>query len=202
MKDIIYSAYVAQNWFVLEKILKLYVRPGLRILDATWGRGRFWTKGTHGYTVISNDVDPTSSATYHFDARRTQFLLDSFDAVILDPPYAVKSAGRWGKIYNTDTFDYGTGYGSSDLDNVHLYTDMAIEAARILRSRGILIIKVQDGGSSGRFWKTHFLYNIDGFALDDVFVVIQPGRPVWDPKWKRQLHARKNHSYFFVYRKQ
>jgi hypothetical protein len=40
-----------------------------------------------------------------------------------------------------------------------------------------------------------------GFTAEDLFVVVRPDRPTFS-NIKRQRRARKNHSYFIVYKKQ
>jgi len=226
MLDIVYSAYQAENTDVLAKILKLYAWPGARCLDMTYGLGVFWKRAA-GYEVWSNDIDKDKPADYHYDARNTEFDDAMFDATIVDPPYAVKKAGRhhkgslWAKekrpkgdsyLLNTNASYGGTGgreHAAHDRfgivnahmtagENIELYLAIAKEAYRVLRPRCVLILKTQDNATE---YKLPILMKITGFRLEDLFVVVQKGIPPWDPKWKKQNHARKNHSYFIVHRK-
>lgn len=208
--DIVYSAYQAENTDVLARILRLYARPTDSILDMTYNKGTFWRRvNLNGRELVTNDLYHPS-ARYHRDLRDTGFPSQRFDVVVLDPPYAVKKAGRLKSSFRPKDGNRGAGYGvfgshensaMSDDENMNLYLAGFKEAHRVLRPRGVLITKVQDGGSTARFWKMPRLVFIDGFVCEDMFVVIQKGLPPWDPKWKRQQHARKNHSYFMVHRK-
>lgn len=210
MDEIIYSAYQAENTDVLAKILSLYVRPKADVIDMTYADGTFWRRVPALYNVWSNDLyNPKKKADYQYDMRNTKFPANSFDAVIIDPPYAVKKAGRLKSNIRMAVPQAGYGvFGNgefskmTDAENIKLYLDASKEARRLLKKGGYLILKVQDGGSSGRFWKQPRLMDLEGFFCEDLFVVIQKGLPPWDPKWKNQYHARKNHSYFIVHRKQ
>jgi hypothetical protein len=81
-----------------------------------------------------------------------------------------------------------------------LYFRAGAEAHRVLRTGGIFIVKCQDEVSAGRQRLTHveLLNEYTGrFDATDLFVVVRAGRPGVS-RIKRQLHARKNHSYFLV----
>jgi hypothetical protein len=95
---------------------------------------------------------------------------------------------------------------SVDISNMSavlkLYLDGILEAKRLLRPNGILVIKSQDIIQAGKqWWMHHILMMQDGFTCEDLFVLMQSSIPAADPKWKQQAHARKNHSFFIVLRK-
>jgi len=74
----------------------------------------------------------------------------------------------------------------------------------VLRPGGVYIVKCQDEVCAGRQRLAHveIINRLAGmgFEADDLFVVVRKGRPGVS-RMKRQLHARKNHSYFLVFRK-
>jgi hypothetical protein len=82
-----------------------------------------------------------------------------------------------------------------------LYVAAMREARRVLRPRGVLIVKCQDEVSAGRQHLTHIeIVNAGagmGYYTKDLFVVIRTNRPGVTTMVK-QRHARKNHSYFLV----
>ena len=207
VKNIVYSCYQSENTDVLNKILTMYAKSNAVILDMTYNKGTFWRRVEMGdMTLVTNDLYHPL-ADYHRDLRKTGFPSSRFDVVVLDPPYAVKKAGR---VKSNIAMATQAGYGvfgareisgMTDEENMKLYLAGFKESHRILRTDGVLITKVQDGGSTARFWKMPRLIFVDGFVCEDIFVVMQKGLPPWDPKWKAQHHARKNHSYFLVHRK-
>src|SRR5947209_20274800 len=78
------------------------------------------------------------------------------------------------------------------------------EAHRVLRDNGILIVKCQDEVSANRQNLTHVEiineYEKLGFYTKDLFIVVRQNKPVVS-RLKKQVHARKNHSYFLVFSK-
>jgi hypothetical protein len=85
-----------------------------------------------------------------------------------------------------------------------LYFKAAQEAARVLKNRGILIVKCQDEVCAGKQRLTHVeLINKLSeyhFICEDLFVIIRNNRPGVS-RILKQRHARKNHSYFLVFKK-
>ena len=83
-----------------------------------------------------------------------------------------------------------------------LYRDAGREAYRVLRERGVFIVKCQDEICSNRQRFTHVEIMRDyerlGFVAEDLFVVVRNNRPGVS-RTVRQVHARKNHSYFLVF---
>jgi hypothetical protein len=87
---------------------------------------------------------------------------------------------------------------------VDLYQQGGREAARVLKRNGIFIVKCQDEVSANRQWLTHVEiingYVALGFYARDLFVVVRPNQPGVS-RLLKQVHARKNHSYFLVFQK-
>ena len=85
-----------------------------------------------------------------------------------------------------------------------LYREAGREAYRVLRDNGILIVKCQDEVSANKQWLTHVEiindYEELGFYTKDLFVVVRSNKPSVT-RLKKQVHARKNHSYFLIFLK-
>ena len=85
-----------------------------------------------------------------------------------------------------------------------LYFRAITQAHRVLRPRGVLIVKCQDEVCAGKQRLTHVeLINFAatlGFACDDLFVLVRSGKPGVS-RLLHQRHTRKNHSYFLVFRR-
>jgi hypothetical protein len=205
--DLVLSARVASNASVFVDVLRLHVPSGSRVADVTYGEGAFWREVSAGeYRLAASDLKTG------VDCTRLPYGDGSFDAVVLDPPYMEglyrKASGQLAGSGSHSAFRsrYSTGEASAGGPKYHeavldLYRRAGIEAHRVLRRRGIFIVKCQDEVSAGRQRLTHVeLVNeyADRFRVEDLFVVVRAGRPGVS-RIKRQLHARKNHSYFLVF---
>jgi len=85
-----------------------------------------------------------------------------------------------------------------------MYIRASIEARRVLRNGGIFIVKCQDEVSAGVQRLTHveIILNLAilGFYAKDIFVLTRTNKP-GVARVIKQLHARKNHSYFIIFEK-
>ena len=85
-----------------------------------------------------------------------------------------------------------------------MYYAAGREAIRVLKNKGILIVKCQDEVSANKQRLTHVEiineYVKYGLIVEDLFVMVRNNKPNISTL-KKQVHARKNHSYFLVFRK-
>jgi hypothetical protein len=83
-----------------------------------------------------------------------------------------------------------------------LYFRAGAEAKRTLKTGGVLIVKCQDEVSANRQRLTHVElinhFEQNDFYCKDLFVLVRHNRPAVS-RIKKQVHARKNHSYFLVF---
>ena len=130
------------------------------------------------------------------------------DCVVFDPPY-MHSPGGTAHSTHTPFENYyrNNRTGNTTKSKYHeavleLYADTGIEAYRVLRDRGVMIVKCQDEVCSNRQRLTHVEiireYEKLGFVAEDLFVVMRNNRPGVS-RTAKQVHARKNHSYFLVF---
>ncbi len=212
--DLILSAYVGGNADIFPQILALHVPPGSVIADVTYGKGVFWQNVPPGqYTVKATDIADG------IDCRRLPYADESIGCVVLDPPYmegfyrkensqkagsgshtSFRSAYANGDEVNGQTRKKGTAKWHAAVTD--MYFRAGREAWRVLKKKGVLIIKCQDEVSGGKQWLTHVEiineYEKYGFYTKDLFVVVRNNRPSVS-RLKKQVHARKNHSYFLVF---
>ncbi|WP_155524240.1 site-specific DNA-methyltransferase [Burkholderia sp. PAMC 28687] len=225
--DLIHSAYVDSNDAVFPNILEIYVAPGATIGDTTYGKGVFWKNvDLNEYEIFFTDLKKDGLPEFvqgGIDSRRLPYANESFDALVFDPPYMHTPGGTAHNGHqNFET------YYANNADQDHevvaeiwretngkppkyheavldLYFRAAREALRVLRPEGIYIVKCQDEVCTNRQRLTHLEITIElqkqGFITEDLFVVVQTGRPGVSRLKGKQYHARKNHSYFMVYRK-
>jgi hypothetical protein len=195
------SAKVGTNADLFPDILQIHVLEGSRILDMTYGRGVFWKfVDKRKYDLITNDL--YMDANLRVDFRDTGLPESFFDAVVLDPPYMHSTGGIKASLSdcykNNDSIVLKT---QKDIRN--LYLGGIKEAHRLLKDRGILIVKCQDAIESGKEnWNHVAIMTVDGFHCVDLFVLVQKSRPLVAAQWKTVRHARKNHSFFVVLRKE
>lgn len=204
--DLILSAKVGSNASVFAGLLRLHVPEGSGIADVTYGRGAFWRDVQDGaYRLTASDLQTG------VDCRQLPYADGSFDALVLDPPYMeglfrphrAQLAGSG--THASFRARYSNGTALAEGPRYHeavlgLYFKAGAEAYRVLRPGGVFIVKCQDEVSAGKQRLTHVeLLNhyAEHFDAKDLFVVVRTQRPCVS-RIKRQLHARKNHSYFLV----
>jgi hypothetical protein len=201
--DLVFSAHVGTNDEVFPHILALYVTSGSRVADVTYGKGVFWKRVDRTrFDLLASDF-----AT-GVDCRRLPYADGAVDAVVFDPPYMHTPGGtahdghqNYEQYYgNNDTSNPALKYHEAVLD---LYFSAAREAKRVLRAGGVYILKCQDEVCANRQRLTHVeIVNAlaaMGFEIEDLFVVVRKHRPGVS-RLLHQVHARKNHSYFLVFR--
>lgn len=212
--DLVLSAYMDINENIFPQILDLHVKKGARIADVTWGQGVFWKKIPEGmYDILATDI------AMGVDCRNLPYEDESLDCVVLDPPYmegfyreqnehkagsgthsSFSKAYSNGDEINGDTENTGTKKWHAAVTDV--YFKAGLEAYRVLRKKGVLIVKCQDEVSAGKQWLTHVEiineFEKFGYYTKDMFVLVRTNKPAVS-RLKKQVHARKNHSYFLVF---
>lgn len=201
--DLVFSAYAEGNDYVFPRIMDLYVAPRSVVADVTFGKGVFWRNVPNGmYELRATDIQTG------IDCRALPYGDGEIDCVVLDPPYMHSPGGTAHTVHQAFERHYrNNGTGNRTNKKYHeavlsLYEDAGAEAYRVLRNRGVLIVKCQDEVCSNRQRFTHVeimqAYEQLGFVAEDLFVVMRKNRPGVSRAVK-QVHARKNHSYFMVF---
>jgi hypothetical protein len=55
--DLVFSAYQETNDAIFPRILNLFVAPGSKVADVTYGRGVFWKRvPRHSYKLFATDI--------------------------------------------------------------------------------------------------------------------------------------------------
>lgn len=197
---------------MIAQVMDFYFEDGARIADVTFGMGAFWRKtDLKRIRLLGTDIKPQSAykgydkkfpdvkITGRIDFRHLPYRARSFDGVVFDPPY-MHNPGR--PMY--DTYNNAeTTSGMYHRDIMQLYADGMADSVRVLKYGGLLFVKCKDEIESGRQCWSHVevlqLAEMLKLVDEDLFVLVQSSKPVI--QHSRQLHARKNHSYLWVFRK-
>jgi hypothetical protein len=203
--QLVFTAYQGTNDDVFPHVISLYVAPGSTVADVTYGKGVFWKRVPEGaYRLLATDLKSG------VDCRSLPYGDASIDCVVFDPPYMHTPGGtahvnhqNYESYYRNNSAENGSGkkYHEAVLD---LYFKAAVEAHRVLKSEGIYIVKCGDEVCANQQRLTHVELIAEltqkGFIIEDLFVLLRNNRPGVS-RVIRQVHARKNHSYFLVLRK-
>ena len=225
--DVVVSAHCAPNARVFADVAALHLPPGGRIADVTYGKGVFWQQIPLGlYCLLFSDIDAkVSKDAVHnlpvetgIDSRALPFADASLNGLVFDPPYmeglfrAKKEHLAGTGTHQSFREHYSNGAATphqSDAPKWHdavldLYLKTGREAFRVLQAKGIFVVKCQDEVSANKQRLTHVeiisAYESLGFYTKDLFVVVRANAPGIS-RLKKQVHARKNHSYFLVFQK-
>lgn len=206
--DVVMTAFVEGNADVFPRILALHVPDGSKIADVTFGTGVFWKNvDLSKYELLPSDI---SSGV---DCRDLPYKNESLDALVLDPPYMEgllrtnKNHKAGGGTFSAFREYYSNGDEVSAGPKWHaavtdLYFRAGAEAYRVLKNEGVAVVKCQDEVSANRQWLTHIEivnhYERLGFYAKDLFVIVRQNK-AGITRLLKQIHARKNHSYFLVF---
>jgi hypothetical protein len=184
------------NADLIAEVAKLYARPHHRIADLTYGKGVFWRQ-CPGLDVTGSDLITVPERPYDF--RCLPYGDATFDIAVLDPPY-IHSPGQ----HQTDA-RYQNAATTAGMDHeaiMQLYRDGMKEAKRIVRLGGQVWVKSKDQVQSGiQRWDHVRIYLMAqelGLYGKDLFL-LDPTSKTSDARWDVQHHARKRHSYLWVF---
>jgi len=187
---------------ILQSIIDLHTGPIQA--DVTYGSGCFYKKIDPPQFCF--DIAPRfcfGSASHRVEAipadvRYLPIKDNCLASVAFDPPFMARTGpgatlkARFGEIVGT----------IKDLWSFYFWAMHEIH--RVLVPGGWLIFKCQDGVLSGVNNFTHVkiceMAEGLGFKPVDLFILLAKNR-MMHPKHKIQRHARKYHSYFWVFRK-
>lgn len=207
----IYTATTGKNAAPFMDILRLYVPPGAEGCDVTYGKGCFWNAESlaHVGKLHASDLQDGICLS------ALPYAESSMDFHVLDPPYMCgffrPKASQKAQAQHSD---FSTRYGNHDGTGYKgqyyhaavaaIYSDGIREASRVLKPGGIQITKVQDEVSSHKQHLTHVHVVLEGerkgLEVVDLFVVVRNDKP-HGKRIIKQEHARKNHSFFVVFKK-
>jgi len=191
------------NHDVIKNIMELYEIEQFD-LDCTYSRGLFW-KDLKG-PKIKSDLAPITEETIEADSENLPFEDGQMKSIMYDPPFVIS-----GKLYKENKDGSSViakrfeGYTTYEKLTNNYYKSLK-ELYRITEKGGFVVMKCQDTVSGGKNHFTHAMVMSMameiGFYPRDLFILLAKMRiNSFGGKWNRQLHARKYHSYFWVFEK-
>ena len=193
----------SSNHDVIKNIMERYKIEQFD-LDCTYSRGLFWKDLTP--PRIKTDLVPVTEDTIQADSEDLPFEDGEMKSIMYDPPFVIS-----GKMYKENKegssviakrFEGYTTYEKLTKN----YFESLKELYRITDKGGFVIMKCQDTVSGG---KNHFTHAMVmqmalkiGFYPRDLFILLAKMRiNSFGGKWNKQHHARKYHSYYWVFEK-
>lgn len=188
---------------IINSILKLHNNNESIELDPTYSKGIFY-KGNIQKPKYRFDIKPYSEDVSKACCTDLPFEDNTIASIMFDPPFLATKGKSLSKDDNSNLINKRFSVFPTEKELFQFYDKSLLEFYRIMKKNGILIFKCQDKVSSGKQYFSHCYIHDKaksiGFYPIDFFVLEAKSRMI--PKWQRnQKHARKYHSYFWVFKK-
>lgn len=196
----IFSVIKGDNSDLIKAAATLYANGDPKIADLTYGKGVFWRK-TPYLRVFGSDIKTFPKRPHNFTCL--PYRNQTFDIAVLDPPY-IHSPGQHMTDHRYQNAATTKGMLWADIRQ-ELYIPGMLEAKRIVKERGGQIwVKCKDQVQAGAQRWCHAEILHDALAMGlyarDLFILIPDARTATG-RWDTQLHARKIHSYLWVFQR-
>ncbi len=191
------------NYDTIKNIMTLYNIEQFD-LDCTYSKGAFWKDLPS--PKYKSDLYPSNSTVIEASSENLPFEDGSMKSIMYDPPFVIA-----GKTYKDNK--EGSSIMAKRFEGYNTYNDLTVnyfntlkELYRICEKGGYVVMKCQDTVSGGKNHFSHCLImNMAmeiGFYPRDLFILNSNVRlNSFGTKWTKQEHARKYHSYFWVFEK-
>ncbi len=186
---------------IINGIIKLHCPDGIEC-DVTYGNGGFYKNIPE--PKYKFDIDPQCDGVIQASSIELPLEDKSINSLMFDPPfltYVRQGREGNGNMIMSKRF---AGYWKYEELSVH-YRKTIYEAHRVLKHKGILIIKCQDIIHNHKMHCTHanvinWAAGCD-FRLLDMFILTAKHRLPAPNRQGTQKHSRIFHSYFLVFTK-
>jgi len=186
---------------LIQNILHLHADGQAIEVDCTYSKGNFYDNTGIERPTHCFDLHPQFSYVRKANANNLPLPDESVSVLMFDPPF-LSDAGYTGENKGKISLRFGT-VGKELQELWQWYAQCLKEFARVLKPNGIVIFKCQDVVSGGKQYFSHCEVMMQalqaGFYPKDLFVLLSDSRPIG--RHKTQQHARKYHSYFWVFQK-
>lgn len=196
LKDEIAFSLSFDQTKILKDIIRLYLAGQAFDADVTYSKGVFWKRLPE--PKLKFDIAPQAEDVIEASADDLPLDDNSLQSLMFDPPFIPSKSNVPGKIKARFS-------SFKNQDEMWGFYERALcEFWRVLAPRGILVVKCQDTVSSGKNIMSHYhveraAYEL-GFECLDLFIL--GNRSIlMSPNMRNQQHARKSHSFMFVFQK-
>ena len=174
-------------------------------LDCTYSKGVFWKNIIE--PKLKSDLLPQVDGVIQSNSENLPFDANSMKSIMYDPPFVIA-----GKLYRDNKEGSSIiakrfeGYETFEKLKENYFKTLR-ELFRVCDNGGYVVMKCQDTVSGGKNHFTHvMIMNMAiqiGFYPRDLFILMAKNRlnSFNGTKWKKQVHARKHHSYFLIFQK-
>lgn len=130
---------------------------------------------------------------------------NSIDSIVIDLPFVISGEAKT-KRSDCTMLIYSRFHGYYPADDMYeSYFHWISEAYRVLKENGICVFKTQSTVSGGVQHNTEEFSFMSaqkvGFTIEDKFILEAKARLISPGKYKKQMHARKYTSVFYVFQK-
>lgn len=195
----VYTSMKGDNSELIAAASSLHMKDGEKVADITFGKGIFWKK-VNTARFIFYKSDKMTVPGHPYDFTKLPYVNAIFNHVVFDPPYVHNP----GKLYCNGTYQNAeTTKAFYHKDIIQLYRYGMKEGHRCLKPNGMLWVKCKDEIESSKQYMSHieihdYATKDLGMTVKDLFVLTCHFAPV---QIKAQQHARKNHSYLWLFKK-
>lgn len=191
------------NHDVIHNIMELYNIERFD-LDCTYSKGKFWKNLP--LPINKSDLIPSDNTVITASSEELPFEDGSMKSIMYDPPFIIAGKtykdNKEGSSIIAKRFE---GYETYEHLRENYYNTLK-ELYRVTKKDGLVVFKCQDTVSGGKNHFTHVMVmNMAlelGFYPRDMFILTAKMRiNSFGTKWTKQEHARKFHSYFWVFEK-
>lgn len=195
------SVWEGTDWDLLPILIPFWLRrTPEKLLDTTYGQGRFWRRWEDATMGRIVDSDLYTPARYHDDYQTLSTFQGtrSYDVVVFDPPHFSEKHTPNASGMMTDYY----GDAGSHADATSTWPAFLRAAHGAICPDGILVAKISDQVHRGRQRLQGFTFcsmaEAAGWQVCDLLVKVRPSAGA--SNWERQLHLRKRHSWFICLR--
>lgn len=188
---------------IINNILKLHAEGKPIDVDVTYSKGQFYANKVVKKPKLRFDIAPQSKEVTKADCRKLPLKDESVGVLMFDPPFISRGGSKSVKPTGMMRTRFGN-VGKHTEDLWKFYEQSLTEFFRVLKPNGIVIFKCQDVVTEQKNFFSHVqimqIANKVGFYPKDLLIKVVKSRAI-DPRIVTQQHARKFHTFFWVFQK-